>query len=325
MARYNPKLDLVFKKLFGSEENKDLLLSLVNSVLPDDQQVVQLQLKNPYNVADYVKGKLSILDIKAEDEQGRLYDIEMQIKGSAFYGRRTLYYWAKMFGSQLDPIDPQHELELERKARLRQEQDYDSLKKSIVISLMDFSFFRDERYHRCFSLHDRDSGHTHPELDYLDLYFVEMRKFEDLYPTVRTTLDRWIKFINNAGYYVPDRLPGELAEIEPIRKAIHRLEVMYFDPRERGIYEDQQKFYRDQLSWMREEFDKAMREAIEKAVGEAVEKAEEVAAERTEEKLVAAKRDIALRGFEKGLDNVTVADLTGLSIAQVEALRAERA
>ncbi|WP_448529448.1 Rpn family recombination-promoting nuclease/putative transposase [Raineya sp.] len=102
MAKVNPKIDLVFKKLFGSEENKDILLSLINAILPEHQQIADLTLKNPYNVSDYAEGKLSILDIKAEDENGNLYDIEMQIRGSEFYGKRTLYYWAKIFGSQLD-------------------------------------------------------------------------------------------------------------------------------------------------------------------------------------------------------------------------------
>jgi len=326
MARYNPKLDLVFKKLFGSEENKDLLLSLVNSVLPDDQQVVQLQLKNPYNVADYVKGKLSILDIKAEDEKGRLYDIEMQIKGSDFYGKRTLYYWAKMFGSQLDTVG--QELELERKARIRREQDYDSLKKSIVISLMDFSFFDDERYHRCFTLRDRETCQSHPDLDYLDLYFVEMDKFEDRYPIVRTTLDRWVRFLNNAQFYRPDGLPDDLAQEEPIRKAIQRLEVMYFDRDERDIHEGQQKRYRDELSWMRSVLDKAAEgavgKAVEEAVGKAVEEAVEKAVEKTAEETAAAKQEeIALNMIRLGIDLATIARATGLSVERLEAMRAQ--
>jgi predicted transposase/invertase (TIGR01784 family) len=65
MNKFNPKIDLVFKKLFGSEENKDILLSLINSILPLDQQVAKIDLKNPYNVSDYAEGKLPILDIKA--------------------------------------------------------------------------------------------------------------------------------------------------------------------------------------------------------------------------------------------------------------------
>ncbi len=90
MCRINPKVDLVFKKLFGSEENKDLLKSLVNSLLPESQQAVEIHLKNPYNLADYIDGKLSILDIKAVDGKGKWYDIEMQVEGQGYYGQRAM-------------------------------------------------------------------------------------------------------------------------------------------------------------------------------------------------------------------------------------------
>jgi predicted transposase/invertase (TIGR01784 family) len=115
MSKVNPKIDLVFKKLFGSEENTDILLSLINAILPDNQQITKVIIKNPYNVSDYADGKLSILDIKAEDEYGNLYDIEMQLKGTRFYGKRTLYYWAKMFGSQMDYLQKDEQENEKRK------------------------------------------------------------------------------------------------------------------------------------------------------------------------------------------------------------------
>ncbi len=170
MAIYNPKTDLVFKKLFGTEENKDLLQSLINSILPAHQQIVRLTLKNPYNVSDYAEGKLSILDIRAEDQNGIKYDIEMQIRGDAFYGRRVLYYWAKMFGTQLDYITDEEKNDPKFK--------YSDLKKSIVISLMDFSFFKDKRYHRLYVLKDANTNETTAYLDYLDLYFVRTQKIQ---------------------------------------------------------------------------------------------------------------------------------------------------
>jgi len=58
MIKFNPKIDLVFKKKFGSEENKDLLKSLINSILPAEEAVVDLQIQNPYNETDYLGDKL---------------------------------------------------------------------------------------------------------------------------------------------------------------------------------------------------------------------------------------------------------------------------
>ncbi len=291
MSKVNPKIDLVFKKLFGSEENKDILLSLINAILPTEKQVSEITLKNPYNVSDYAEGKLSILDIKAEDEQGNLYDIEMQLKGSNFYGKRTLYYWAKMFGSQMDYLTKE---EQERKKR----KTYFELHKCIVISLMDFEFFEDDKYHRCFTLKDRETNEIHPDLDYLDLYFVELEKFEHKYKTITTILDRWAAFLNNADVYSKNTLPKELAEIESIKKASEKLEVMYLNEKEREYYEAQQKHYLDENS------------RIQEAVEEAVQEAE-----------LKKQLEMAKNAIKEGFDNQIIAKLTGLMTEQIEQLR----
>jgi predicted transposase/invertase (TIGR01784 family) len=79
MYRVNPRVDFAFKKLFGSEENKDLLISLINAIVSEADQVADIELKNPYNLADYRAGKMSVLDIKAQSVKGRWYNVEMQI------------------------------------------------------------------------------------------------------------------------------------------------------------------------------------------------------------------------------------------------------
>ncbi len=253
MALINPKVDLVFKKLFGSEENKDLLLSLVNAILPPTQQIESLILKNPYNLPDYLAGKLSILDIKAEDSNGVQYDIEMQIKGSTFYGKRTLYYWAKIFGSQLDDDTNLH------KTKKTKPLGYIELKKCIVISLLDFEFFQDEEYHRCFVLKDRETNEMHNDLDYLDLYFIELQKeklkSKKLFDY--SILERWINFLNYAYRYANDQLPKELQEVEEIKKANLSLKKMYFEPKEREHYESQQKLFLDETT-RKIEFEQAL-------------------------------------------------------------------
>lgn len=290
MSKVNPKIDLVFKKLFGSEENKDILLSLLNAILPLHQQVSEISLKNPYNVSDYAEGKLSILDIKAQDENGVQYDIEMQIRGSDFYGKRALFYWAKMFGSQLDyVIDDAKDKNKDKDVEIG----YSDLKKCIVISLMDFNYFEDKKYNRYFTLKDGDTNETHKGLDYLDLYFIELKKFKGKLQTVKTTLERWITFLNNAHKYTKDNLPQELAEIKEIRKASLKLDTMYLDEKEKSYYEGQQKFLFDENSRLKE----------------AVEKAE-----------IEAKIEIAKNFKKLGLSNEDIAKGTGLTIKEIENL-----
>nr|MCU0451631.1 Rpn family recombination-promoting nuclease/putative transposase [Bernardetiaceae bacterium] len=265
MSKVNPKIDLVFKKLFGSEENKDILISLINSILPIEQQVAKITLKNPYNVSDYAEGKLSILDIKAEGEDGRLFDVEMQIRDTKFYGKRALYYWAKMYGSQLDYINlfstaNEQISELEKLAELEKQGKlgYSGLKKCIVISLIDFNFFDDPEYHRFYTLKDGKTNEQHQDLDYLDLYFIELKKYQGKLQHVKTTLERWITFLNNAHRYDNKSLPKELAEIKEIRKASQQLDVMYLDEQEKRYYESQQKFWLDQNSFIKDAVEKAV-------------------------------------------------------------------
>lgn len=93
--KINPRIDIAFKKIFGIEENKDLLISLINSIVGKDDQVVDVTLLNPYNQKNFKNDKLSILDIKAEGDNGKKFNIEIQITDEADYDKRALYYSGK--------------------------------------------------------------------------------------------------------------------------------------------------------------------------------------------------------------------------------------
>jgi len=234
MSKVNPKIDLVFKKLFGTEQNINLLKSLVNSILPKDEQVTTLELKNPYNPSDYLSGKISYLDIKATDENGKWYDIEIQVAPYDFFGMRLLFYWAKMYSAQL-----------------KSKQTYEDLRKTIVISLINFNYFVDkegeERYTRRIGLTDLDTKEIYEQTDGLELIFVELKKFQKELPEIHTALERWITFLNKAHEYSKDNLPKEIAT-EEIKKAMEVLEIMYFNDTEQEHYESQQRRYLDELS-----------------------------------------------------------------------------
>jgi predicted transposase/invertase (TIGR01784 family) len=239
MSKVNPKIDLVFKKLFGTEQNINLLKSLVNSILPQNEQVTTLELKNPYNPSDYLSGKISYLDIKATDENGKWYDIEIQVAPYDFFGMRLLFYWAKMYSTQL-----------------KSKQTYEDLRKTIVISLINFNYFVDkegqERYTRRIGLTDLDTKEIYDQTDGLELIFVELKKFQKELPEIHTTLERWITFLNKAYEYSKDNLPKELATDE-IKKAMEQLEIMYFNETEQEHYESQQRRYLDEDALAKQE------------------------------------------------------------------------
>lgn len=251
MCRYNPKIDLVFRKLFGSKENKDILLSFINAVLDREPKIEDLEIKNPYNLADYLQGKMSILDVKAVDEDGIWYDIEMQLAEQGAYGKRALYYWSKVYSNQIQKAE-----------------DYRELKKTIGIHLLDFNYFADKRYNRHIILKDNDTNETYEEIDYQELYFIEMSKFNKNLEELKTVLDRWITFLNNAYQYDKDTLPEDLRTEKEIEKAVQRLERMYFDEKEQEVYEAERKKIMDK----KEEIKTAEEKGIEKGIERGIEK-----------------------------------------------------
>jgi predicted transposase/invertase (TIGR01784 family) len=240
MCKLNPKIDLVFKKIFGTEQNKNVLKSLINSVLPKDEQIVEVTIKNPYNETDFIGDKLSVVDIKATDEKGRWYDIEIQVKEQKFYGKRAIFYLSEIYSNQL-----------------RESDSYDKLRKTIIISILDFDYFlNDKRYFRRCCYKDFDTNQLYPELDYADLYFVELRKFDNELKNIKTTLDRWITFLNKATEYDNENLPNELKDPEIIQ-AINTIETMSLNAKEREYYESEKKVMRDRDAVMQTAVDNA--------------------------------------------------------------------
>jgi predicted transposase/invertase (TIGR01784 family) len=218
--KLNPKIDYVFRRLFGSDENKDLLISLINSVVDPKPAIVDLTIKNPFNLADYRDAKESILDIKAVDQDGSWYDIEMQIEAHILYGRRAIYYLSKTYTDQLESGD-----------------DYSKLNTTIGIHFLDFTYFADERMLRQFVFKDTDTNDAPKELNCVRLYFVEMGKFNKNWADIQTALDRWVAFLNKARELDKTALPDQLLGDPAVAKAVAQLERMGMDPQERVIYE----------------------------------------------------------------------------------------
>jgi predicted transposase/invertase (TIGR01784 family) len=220
MCKINPRVDFAFKKLFGSEENKDLLISLINAIVSEEEQVVEVELKNPYNLADYQAGKMSILDIKAKSENGRWFNVEMQISEDYNFDKRAIYYWAKLVTEQLS----------EGKM-------FKELKKTISINILDFNFIpSNQEVHNCYKIINTATGIDDKLHDIFDLHYIELRKFTKQHEQVTSALDRWNTFLTKADKLDKNHIPKELASDLAIVKAITAVDRM-FDEEERLTYE----------------------------------------------------------------------------------------
>src|SRR5882724_2836978 len=99
----DPTVDYAFKYVFGRESTTPILVDLLDGVLdpPPEHRIRDLELLNPFNPKEALDDKLSILDIKARDETGRQFNIEMQMLAYPSYDKRILYYASKLHQQQL--------------------------------------------------------------------------------------------------------------------------------------------------------------------------------------------------------------------------------
>lgn len=261
MYRVNPRVDLAFKKIFGVEENKDLLISLINSIVTKEDQVKEVTLLNPYNPKSFLNDKLSVLDIKAKGESGKMFNIEIQVTDEANYDKRALYYWAKLYVGQL-----------------KEGSRYSELNKTIGIHILNFTGITNiDKYHNIFRLKEDETGLKY--FEDIELHTIELNKFadnikeelSDIVKKVKNALDIWVAFLTRNDLLNKDKLPKELNSKE-LKKALNVLEVINLSDEEREEYENR-------LNWLRIE-------------ASAVKKMEEKTIEKIAKKMLIKKRPI---------------------------------
>lgn len=249
MCKINPRVDFAFKKLFGSEENKDLLISLINSIVSEQEQIVEVELKNPYNLADYRAGKMSILDIKAKSKNDRWFNVEMQISEDYNFDKRAIYYWAKLVTEQLS----------EGKM-------FKELQKTISINILDFNFIPEtSEVHNCYKIINTATGKDDKLHDIFELHYVELRKFIKKDSQVISALDRWNTFLTRADMLNKNHIPKELSSDLAIVKAIAAVDRM-FDEEERLVYETRMQSLADVESKIASAEAKGIEKGIEQGI-----------------------------------------------------------
>ena len=125
------KTDIAFKKIFGSEQHKEILIGLLNALLEleGDTCIKDVTLKNPWQPPDIPLLKETILDIKAVDNRGISFLVEMQVRDTNFFDKRALYYTAKAYTGQI-----------------KKGENYPKLNQVIFIGILDFNSFDGDNY-----------------------------------------------------------------------------------------------------------------------------------------------------------------------------------
>lgn len=230
----DPRVDYAFKKVFGSEANVPLLADLLHAVLKPARRIVHLQILNPFNDKDAADDKLSVLDIRARDELGRNYNVEMQLFGSHVHLQRILYYWAVLHGDQL-----------------REGDNYTKLRTTISIAIVNSVLFPEvPDYHLDFQL--RESGH--PQLIFssqLSIHLLELPKFQKSADQVSDPLDVWCYFLTHGNELDTACLPKTM-QTPVVRQAMEVLDMLSKNDVERERYRARLKWERDQTAFIDE-------------------------------------------------------------------------
>ncbi|MEC0109719.1 Rpn family recombination-promoting nuclease/putative transposase [Paenibacillus taichungensis] len=225
----DPRVDFVFKRIFGSEQSKDVLLAFLNSTFNEtgESPLTEITLINTFTDKDSPEDKQSILDIKARTVEGKLINIEMQLFNPYNMEKRTLFYWSEMYSHQI-----------------KKGENYNLLKKCVTINILNYSCLDNERYHNVFHLRE---DHTGIGLtDDIEIHVMELTKLDQHpVPMDKGGLVNWLLFLKGI-----DPSNWEvLAMNEPmLKKAMDTLEFLSQDAATRMAYDARMKALSDEKS-----------------------------------------------------------------------------
>ncbi len=226
----DPKVDYAFKRVYGREENRDVLASILEAVLAGTEfgTIFDLEILNPFNERATADDKLSIVDVRARQKSGELFNVDMQLLSFKSMPQRLLYYWAVSYAEQLGKGI-----------------DYSALKPAIVICFADCDVFPGRSgYHSRFQLVDREDRVL---CTHLEIHILELPKFLADPNTVATPLEQWLFFLREATSIDPEHCPPCLT-LPTIHKAIEELNMISQSEADHQLYLSRRKYSLDEQS-----------------------------------------------------------------------------
>lgn len=278
----SPKVDFVFKRIFGNEKHPDILISFLNAVMKPKDLIESVQIRNSDIEKEHIEDKYSRLDIKAITNKGEYINIEIQVKNEYNMIKRSLYYWSKMFENQIVEGD-----------------NYNKLAKTVCINILDFKYLRNEKFHNAYRLKEII---TNEELtDTMEIHFIEIPKLRKLDDSdeISDMLEAWVAFIQNPDSEIVGKLEMSRKEIKEAKSELVR---MSGDSNERYMYEKRKESILEKVSLI----ESAEQKGIEKGLKEGENK-----------KAI----EIAQNAINNNLDDNTIQIITGLSLEEIKELR----
>ncbi|MEZ5479397.1 MAG: Rpn family recombination-promoting nuclease/putative transposase [Thiolinea sp.] len=294
----SPLTDFGFKKLFGEEPNKDLLISFLNTLLPDIHQIQDLQYtKNEYQGISPLDRR-AIFDLNCVSTRGERFIIELQKVKQAYFKDRSLYYSTFAIQEQAQRGDWDYRL-------------------STVYTIGILDFVMDEQETEVLYHAQLKDQHNRVFFDKLNFIYIILPRFTKQAHELQSLQDKWLYTFCHL--HQLEALPDSFHETV-FTKLFAEAKLATFKPYDRQAYEESLKYYRD----LKNSNDTAHREGHQEGLEEGLEQGRREGMEEGMEKgRQEAEKTTALRMLAKGYTVEDTADLTGLPIDVVSLLKTE--
>ena len=283
----DPKNDVAFKKIFGSEKNKDILIHFINDILElkGGDRIENVEFLSPIQDAEIASKKQSIVDVLCYDENGVQIIVEMQVAPTKGFEKRAQYYASKAYSRQLN--------------RGKEEDGkYYNLKEVVFIAIADCVIFQDKQEYKSNHIILDKKTYQHDLKDF-SFTFIELPKFKkDNIGELKNIEEKWIYFFKNAQSTTEEDLAKIIGSDLVIERAYDALNQFNWSEPELIAYEEEAKRLRDNIAVMDYQYDKGMEKGLEQGIDK-----------------------IAIKMLQKNKSVAEIIEFTDLTLAQIEKLR----
>ena len=244
----DPKNDVAFRKIFGTEKNKDILMHFLNdmAMFEDNPSITDISFLKTIQDPEIASKKTSIVDILCKDASGRQYIVEMQVANDIGFAERAQYYAAKAYINQANVGEPYH-----------------NLREVVFLAITQFNMFPKRKHFKSDHVILEKETYDH-DLTHLAFSFLELPKFKKKIHQLDGMIDKWMYFFKHGKETSEADLAKIIGSDAIIERAYNELNRFNWSEIEMNTYEQEEKHERDHLSLMGSKYDEGWEKRGEK-------------------------------------------------------------
>ena len=283
----DPKIDFIFKNIFGNKTSSNILISLLNAVLgykKDGKKITEITIDDSFIKKENIDDKFAILDIKATLNDGTRVNIEMQIVDQYDMKKRSLYYLSRLYSEQL-----------------KQGDEYRKLNGAIGINILNFNLLNNDRYHNHYLFKENETNEIYTDL--MQIHIIELPKFNKKPSEIKDELESWVEFLKEPSVEVVDMLSKKVPEII---EAFEVLKVVSSNEETRRDAEIRIKAMSDKASSLAGAKEEGIQQGLQQGLQQGT---------------IQGKLEIILNMLKNQLDDETISKLTGISLEEIREMK----